>query len=197
MRKIYNKDLTTDLIERNQKIAIEAEKLKKLDITTLRISPAKGKWSILQCFGHMNIVYEIYLRNIQYSLEKSKAKHVPSSGFYIPGYFGNKFYLTMLPAKAGKKKKSMKTLKKFVPEMNEKAIDDFLSHHSIFTELIRLIPGQNLGKTKAASAIGRIIRFKLGDIYRIITAHNERHIIQAKNTAELLSKSTDRLHLTS
>lgn len=91
MRKIYNKDLTADLMERNEKIAVGAEKLKILDLSTLRISPAKGNWSILQCFGHMNIRYEIYLRNIKKSLKKSKAKGIPPSGFYIPGYFGNKF----------------------------------------------------------------------------------------------------------
>ena len=197
MRKIYNKDLTADLMERNEKIAVGAEKLKILDLSTLRISPAKGNWSILQCFGHMNIFYEIYLRNIKKSLKKSKAKGISPSGFYIPGYFGNKFYLKMLPAKTGEKKKRMKTPKKFMPEMNDKAIDDFLAHHRIFTVLIRRIPEQNLGMSKAAVSIGRIIRFKLGDIYRIITGHKERHIMQAKNTAELLSKSPDQLHYTS
>lgn len=43
---------------------------------------------------------------------------------------------------------------------------------------------KDLGKIKTSISISKWIKLKLGDTFRVIIYHNERHIVQANKIAE-------------
>ena len=60
-------------------------------------------------------------------------------------------------------------------------IDRFINQQKEYLELIEKSKKINLTKTKTAISISKLIKLRLGDTFRFITAHNERHLLQAEN----------------
>ena len=88
--------------------------------------------------------------------------------------------------------KPMKTFRKFEPkETNiEKVFERFIDDQDKLIKWLELSKTVDINKSKITSAIGPIIRFKLGDAFRFLIGHNQRHIIQAKNAVKMAKTQT-------
>ncbi len=78
----------------------------------------------------------------------------------------------------------MKTLKVnnlLGSHLDRSVIDRFITQQKECLELIEKSKNVNLAKTKTAISITKLIKLRLGDTFRFITAHNERHLLQAEN----------------
>lgn len=64
-------------------------------------------------------------------------------------------------------------------------IDKFIIQQKELIDLIKKSKNVNLTKTKTAISISKLIKIRLGDTFRFIIAHNQRHIIQAKNAIKV------------
>ena len=181
MNQIYVPDLQKDLLSENEEIKIFANKLLAIDPGVLTRRPSPDKWSVMECFEHMNIIYKVYIQNINNSIKK----HGQMKGvdYFKPTILGHYFYLSMAPNDKKKPMFKIKTFKRFNP-LGETGdhIRIFLTHHENFKVLLNNIPHLDVNKIKVYSSLGSIIKFKLGDIFRIVTGHNQRHIIQAEIT---------------
>ena len=62
---------------------------------------------------------------------------------------------------------------------------DFRKYQDDLILLIEKARYYNLNTLKINSSIGRIIRFKLGDAFRFVIAHNQRHIQQTINVLQM------------
>ena len=173
MNKISNQELNIDILKRIESINNEANSLNSLDSKFLNISPSEGKWSVKQCFEHLSLTLKYYLTAIDKGLNKSKNSNINPSIYYQPGFIGNWFYHKMMPITSTSKSSKIKTFRKLLPAPKEESISKFIEVHNQFIQFINEIPNQNLEKTRVVSLAGPIVKFKLGDAYRIITAHNE------------------------
>ena len=84
----------------------------------------------------------------------------------------------------------MKTLKVNNPlgsRLDKNTIDRFICQQKEYLELIETSKHINLTKTKTAISISKFIKLRLGDTFRFITAHNERHLLQADNVFKKVS----------
>ena len=189
MNKIYLKDFHRELLSQNEEIKITAHKFLDVELSMLTRRPKPYKWSVMECFEHMNILYNVYIQNINTSINNSPGFKMDID-YFKPTRMGHYFYLSMVPNEKKKPRFKIKTFKRFKP--NGKTTDHimiFLSHHKNFIELINNIPDLDLNRIKVNSSLGRIMRFKLGDIFRIVTGHNQRHIIQAENTLKRVQEA--------
>ncbi|NNF21352.1 MAG: hypothetical protein HKN67_05375 [Saprospiraceae bacterium] len=187
MRQINIPEFHKTLVSQNQEISHVIESVSKQAQEILIKSPDPGKWSIMECFEHMNILYEVYINNIKEAIGNGKEKYGYTDHFK-PTLVGHYFFLSMAPNEERKPRFKIKTFKRFEPSgRNFDSIDKFRDYHREFSELIDWIPELNLDKIKVTSSIGNIIRFKLGDAFRIVTGHNQRHIIQVQRALETLS----------
>lgn len=180
MPKINVPEFHKTLLSQNETIAneIESVSLQKEDL--LIQYPAPGKWSVLECFEHMNILYEIYINNIRAAIENNMGKYEPAE-YFKPTLVGHYFFLSMAPNEKQKPRFNIKTFRRFEPTGKQPdSINIFREYHSEFSGLIKQIPQLNLDKIKVTSSIGNIMRFKLGDAFRIVTGHNQRHFIQVQ-----------------
>lgn len=107
---------------------------------------------------------------------------------FKPGLMGNYFVKMIKPKSDGRIPSPMKTMKKFVPDLkvNDNTIRNFLADQQSIINALELSKELDLNKIKIPSAIGSIVTFKLGDAFRFLIGHNQRHIIQAKRVLESL-----------
>ena len=101
---------------------------------------------------------------------------------------GNYFVKMIKPKSDERIPSPMKTMKKFIPELkvNDNTIRNFLTDQEGIIKALELSKQLDLNKIKITSAIGPIVTFKLGDAFRFLIGHNQRHIIQAKRVLENL-----------
>lgn len=179
--------LIQELISDTQEIVtVVVDTFSTLDKVQLTKRPSPNQWSILECIEHMNIANAHYIS--QFDVKLPAAKPTMNANKFKPGLMGNYFVKMIKPKSDGVIPSPMKTMKKFIPELkvNDDTIKNFLADQEGIIKALELSKQLDLNKIKITSAIGPIVTFKLGDAFRFIIGHNQRHIIQAKRVLENL-----------
>lgn len=153
------------------------ESLEQLSTQQLQYRQHENSWSILECLEHLNLYGKFYIPKIRKALENSNSKKVNT---FKSGFLGNKFALSMLP---NNQMKSMNTFKSKNPihaTLNRKyVIAQFLKQQKDLLNLLKISKDKNISKIYTATTLP-LIKFRLGDTFRFVIYHNERHIVQAK-----------------
>ena len=157
----------------------------------LQYRPGPEKWNILECLEHLNLTYDYYLPQIKKGI--AKGQHLPPKEYFQTGWFGNYMTSGMQPKPSGKIGMKTKTFQKTTPQLEEggkdKVIHTFLKNQNTFLSHVEKGATLNLERIKVISLIGPILKFKLGDAFRFLTAHNNRHFQQIENVLEAAKKS--------
>lgn len=172
------KILISDLIDRTKTVLNKTEGFKTLSSEQLNFKASPDSWSILECIEHLNLYGDFYLPEIKKSIKKSNHK---ANETFKTGLLGDYFAKSLLPKE---KLNTMKTFKDKNPngsKLNKKVLDKFILQQE---ETLRLLNSSNtvsLNKTKTGISLTRWITLKLGDTFRVVIYHNQRHIVQAEN----------------
>lgn len=154
--------------------------------------PSSKRWSAFECVEHVNIALRHYIKHIDKGISKSIAKGQAPKEDYRPGFLGERFARFLAP-REGIVRNRVKTLPAFRPVVSSNAkgqesLDDFRRMMDHLGDLAARSAMVDLDKTRVASPAGALLRFKLGDAFYIVLAHNERHLLQARKAMEAVSK---------
>ncbi len=153
------------------------ESLKRFSERDLQKKIDNKSWSVIECLEHINRYANFYNKEIKRQLEKSK---LSKSDIFMSGYFGNKFALDMLPKDDMKKMKTFKSKNPIYSRLNSKeVVSNFLRYQKELLKLLELAKQKDLSRIKTTITLP-LLKFRLGDTFRFVIYHNERHIIQAK-----------------
>lgn len=162
----------------------QVRRLQQQPTDTLRHRPRPDAWSALDCVEHMNLFYDDYLPRVEAAVQRATPSEKPT---YSPGFFGQKMIDSLRPQQ-GKRRMKIKTFKKMTPATDNKppeaVFTAFFRHHAHLETLLAQAASLNWNRAKVASAIGPMLRFKLGDCFRLLLAHTERHLLQAQEAME-------------
>jgi hypothetical protein len=87
----------------------------------------------------------------------------------------------MLPKEHMKKMKTFKRKNPINSNLDkETVIKKFIYQQEQMLNLLALSKNKNLNKIKTSITLP-LLKFKLGDTFRFVIYHNERHIVQAQN----------------
>lgn len=178
MKSIKSSDLLNQLefqVEKHLKETIEL--FQNLSNSKLLEPASNGGWSIAQCLEHLNCYANYYHLEIEKGLSKSNS---PASEEFKSTWFGN-YFTKILDPDSGKK--PIKAFKEYKPHRQldaHKVIADFISHQEKLLTLIRKAQHHDLNKIKISISIAKWLKTRLGDTFRFLIAHNERHLRQAK-----------------
>jgi len=178
-------ELINSLITDTQKVKEAAIQFSSLGSDELLAKPSPEEWSVLECIEHLNIADAHYISQFDKKLPTVSKSDV---GEFKPGWMGNYFVKMIKPKEDGSIPSPMKTLKKFVPEVHvqQDTLSKFLQDQDHLINTLEKSKSLDLNKIKITSAIGPIVTFKLGDAFRFLIGHNQRHIIQAKRVLQHL-----------
>ncbi len=144
-----------------------------LNKAALNRKPAFDKWSILECFEHLNRYNRFYNAELETAV-KSSGKAAP----FRPGWLGDYFVRSISPENA----QPMKTMKHLNPggsKLGMEVLEEFLNHQRHLLQLLTQAKQANLNRRKVKVEVLRLLRMKTGDAFRFVIAHQQRHLQQA------------------
>jgi uncharacterized damage-inducible protein DinB len=192
MAKYKSEDLLNELITDVNRIKESAEFFKNCDQTKLAYSPDKAKWSVVQIFEHLNAYNRHYLPVIEKELAVVTTANNP---VFTSGYWGEKFTKMMKPGNVYEIKNKMKAMKAYSFSNNlniETVLKEFLAHQEKLVKLLELAKARDLNNIRIATTLTSVLKLKLGDMFRFLIAHEQRHMIQARNTLKEMGVTTDK-----
>lgn len=180
--KIKSKLLIDDLIERTRQNLNRAGGLQELSTKQLNQRPGPGKWSAFECVEHLNRYGRFYLPEIKKRLKQGQRR--TAREVFKSGLLGNYFAKSMLPGKS-----PMKTFSEMNPlgsELNLGVLEEFIHQQKEMLDLLQGSRMVNIQKVKTSISISKFIKLRLGDTYRVVIYHNQRHLLQAEKAADVL-----------
>jgi len=173
-----SKQLLTALTAAVRETLAQTQKLDGPSDKIMNQQPAAGGWSVAQVLAHLNSYNRFYLPQITQSLQGSR---YPATTTYKPGFFGNYFTKMMQPPNPGQAFKKYKAPKDHTPPQvldAQQVCREFLQGQERLLALLQNAARHDLGKIKVPVSISRYIRLKLGDTFRFLIAHQQRHFEQ-------------------
>lgn len=172
--------LINSLIELTKQNMHDVQSFKNLPEDILNYKPEKTRWSVLECVEHLNRYGDFYIPEIRKRIQNSNYK---KSETFQSGLLGNYFAKSMLPKENLVKIKTFKSMDPNDSKLEKSVLDKFLDQQEQILEILNKSQGINLTKIKTAISISKWIKLRLGDTFRVLIYHNQRHIVQAKKVA--------------
>ena len=186
MKSIETSQMLEQLKSDTRAIILEAKRLQQCDPGILTLQPETGKWSIAQILEHLNAYGRYYLPAIQFSMQGS---NVAPDTMYKPGWLGNYLTNAMKPTADKRIKNKMKAMKDYSPSPDvdiKTVLDNFLTQQQQMLELLETAGGHNVSRIRIPISIAKFIKLKLGDTFRFVIAHNQRHMLQSANVLSVI-----------
>ncbi|ACU57976.1 DinB family protein [Chitinophaga pinensis] len=146
--------------------------------------PAPGKWSVAQCLDHLNAYARFYVPAIENAIQGKLSGSLPPnpSPVFKSGWLGNYFTNMMLPKADGQAGMKMQAPKAYRPLADldaGKVVHEFIEWQEKINALLDRARLVNLQQIKIGTTLGSWLKFSLGDTFRFVIAHEQRHMAQA------------------
>lgn len=149
--------------------------------SVLNTPEAPGKWHMLQCIEHMSRATEVYINNVG---DKMTNGALPTANQEYKGHWKGRMFAKMnAPKSGGVIPMKLKTFKSMEPPQDLDAqvvIDRFYAVHEEMIAVINKSRSINIDKVKIATALGPMVKLRIGEAYRFVLAHTQRHMVQLK-----------------
>ncbi|MEQ8302989.1 MAG: DinB family protein [Cyclobacteriaceae bacterium] len=178
--------LLDDLIKRTESVKQEVLQFSDVPVEMLNQRKAPDSWSALECLEHLNRYGRFYVPEIETRINSAK---VSENEEYKSGWLGNYFALSMLPGENGKlnKMKTFKSMNPLLQVLNKDVIDEFVQQQDRLLNLLQSARRVDLAKVKTGISISKWIKLQLGDTFRVVVYHNQRHVVQARKALPQLA----------
>jgi hypothetical protein len=189
--KIQSEELIESL-KKDVEIMLECADFFRSEIDALLIPPVPGKWSIAQILEHLNGYGRIYLPAIERAVSTSQTKR---EAWFNSGWLGNYFTNMMKPKDVFEVKNKMKTFKAHAPDNNlspQKVLDEFVEQQHALLRLLDMSKQKSLNSIRIPLSVTKLVTLKLGDTFRFLIGHEQRHFVQARNAIKTIGLSTDK-----
>ena len=172
----------------------EAEELTS-DLTPEQLSwrPEPEAWSIAECLDHLVRTGEAYLEVLDEAIEEGRGRGLRASGVrgdYRPSLVG-RWLPGLLEPPPGLKIPAPRRIRPRPPEPAGSTDEDDAHPSAAFLDLRqrlarRLVAADDLdiARIRVPSPFVPLLRFDLGAAFRVIAAHERRHLYQARRVRE-------------
>lgn len=162
--------------------------LSQTEEVQLHVPEAPGKWNMLQCLEHMSLATRVYTENVREALAGNQ---LPAAREEYKGHWKGRMFARMnAPKPGGEIPMKLKTFKTMdpPPKLDSNAvIDEFYREHEMMIALINESRAVNIDRIKVATALGSWVKLRMGEAFRFLLAHTQRHVVQLqriKNTVQ-------------
>lgn len=174
----------TALTELEQELTEAGERAKRLvDATEPRhftVRPQISSWSASECIAHLSLSTETFLPVLRDAIEEARKRGLTSGKDPSMDLLGRILRWLMEPPVRSR----LKTPARFVPKSvraKAESLNEFLSLQRQLIELLHSAHDISLSGMKIVSPFDKRARYNLYSAFRIIAAHQRRHLWQAEH----------------
>lgn len=176
-----SKAVLQELLELTRENLNAAERFRAQPITALNWKQSSESWSVLECIAHLNRYSDFYIPEITQKIKASK--HAAAESFQS-NWLGKYFSKTVAYKENLNKMKTFKSMNPVNSVVDVQVLEKFIKQQHQIIDLLDQAKEVNLDKTKTAISISKWIKLRLGDTFRVLIYHNERHIKQAEKALQ-------------
>jgi hypothetical protein len=139
---------------------------------------SNNRWSIAQCFAHLNSYADFYTARITKAIDNAPSANEDCN--FQHSVLGRYFISSMDPDLS---KKKFKAMKKHLPapvDDPHNEVAHFIAHLENLLILSRQARHKKLRKTSVATSIASWLKINAGDALAFLIVHNKRHLKQAR-----------------
>lgn len=152
------------------------------------VRPNPSSWSAAECISHLSISTEMVLPGLQSALDDARKRGITATNRPLKmDLLGHVLRWFLEPPI----RKRLKTSARFVPRSvraKAEAFGEFAAFQSKLAELITSAHGIDLNRVKVVSPFDKRIRYNLYSAFRILVAHQRRHLWQAEQAVAALRR---------
>ena len=141
-------------------------------------SPAKGGWSAAECLEHMTITSNRFLPTFAQAREKAVRESLHSSAPYSLDIVGG-IFLKILEPPVRFGAPAPANLLPATPTSAKAALEAFLDSQNRIVKELDQSEGISMVNVKVTSPASSLVKYNLYSAYRILAAHQRRHLAQA------------------
>ncbi len=179
------KELLQELLEVTRENLNTIEHLKNNSLETLNWKQKPDSWSILECIEHLNRYGDFYIPEIAHQVKNSNHKN---SDVFKSNWLGKYFSKLVSYKEKINKMKSFKSMNPINSKLGIETLEKFIHQQHQIIQLLHISQNVNLDKTKTAISISKLIKLRLGDTFRVLIYHNQRHVKQAEKVMQNVNK---------
>lgn len=174
--KSFNKnELYQELLAMNAGMLEAISVFESVPFEDLQLKPDNDKWSVLECMEHLNRYAAFYNPEIKRVLgvyKKTKTNHFKSS------WLGNYFAHSVAPKKKLNKMKTFTVMNPVNSNLDQSAMFRLKMYLKEMEVLLEESIDYDWNKVKTNISISKLIKLRLGDTWRVVIYHNQRHFNQ-------------------
>lgn len=163
--------------------------VKSTDPRHFTVRPQSGSWSAAECLAHLSVSTEMFLPVLRQAIDDGKAKGLTSTKKPSMDVIGRVLRWFLEPPI----RQRVKTAQPFVPKAvraKAEAFGEFSSLQSKLIDLLHEASGLDLRKLRIVSPFDKRVKYNLYSAFRIIVAHQRRHLWQAEQAVAALRASS-------
>jgi hypothetical protein len=157
-------------------------------VSLLGRRPDEGSWSVAECLAHLSLTTDAYVPVIREALEEGRRRNLQQSGDSFRMEVSARILAWWLEPPYRLKSR---TPAGFVPRMQDPAdaLPDFLERQRQLATLLAEANGLALDRLSIVSPFAKQMRYNVYAAFRVIAAHERRHLWQAEQTARRFAAS--------
>lgn len=177
-------DMTNFLAEATRLAAEVKRSFECLSPQQLNWKPHPEQWSIGQCLHHLVIANESFFTTFETVLKGEKKAALWERMPLLPSLFG-KLVIKAVSPESATKLKAPKAFRPSSSNIDARIVADFGDRQSRLIEKMKASARLKLESTIITSPATSLITYSLRDAFKIILAHERRHVSQARRVMEL------------
>lgn len=155
------------------------------DARLFTVRPDPSSWSAAECLSHLSISTDMFLPVLQNALDDARRRGLTTGRTPKMDLLGRILRWFLEPPI----RRRVKTAAPFVPRSvraKAEAFGEFATLQARLTELLHAARGVDLSNVKIVSPFDKRVKYNLYSAFRIIVAHQRRHLWQAEHTVAQL-----------
>ena len=153
-----------------------------LDARQLNWQPGAGQWSVAQCLEHLVTTNRLTLRAAEEALSGTQRPTVWQRLPVLPGVLGRALVRSQSPDQK-RKYKSPPSARPAASEIPSDVVPRFVAQHREAVARAQALDEGVAARTIMASPFLKVITYSVLDGWRLVAAHDRRHLAQASRVS--------------
>jgi DinB superfamily len=148
--------------------------------------PTPTAWSVAQCIEHLNVTARVYLPFLDEAIANAIRRGLYAPGPYRYNWIGRLFVYSLEPP-ARVRTRSPAAFHPLGDRPRREVMAGFRAYQVQYIDRLRQANGIDLARARVRSPAPYWVRLPLGSAFALTTAHERRHLWQARRVIERMA----------